>query len=107
MIILKNSQLDKDVINALQTITSVELPAKQAFRLMRIIKEVTSLVEDKIKFEKKIRDKYQGDIEVLESQLQDFLSIENTIEYEKINFDDLNLEFAKVSDLMKLDFLFS
>jgi hypothetical protein len=108
MIVVKNSQLDQEVITAFQTVAEAKLPAKQAFRLMRIIKEITSLIEDKIKLEKKILDKYgeKNDKEGYNSEMNEFLSIENEIEYDKINFDDLNLEFAKVSDLMKLDFLF-
>jgi hypothetical protein len=35
------------------------------------------------------------------------MSVDNTIGYDKINFEDLNLQTAKVKDLMKLEFLFN
>jgi hypothetical protein len=34
------------------------------------------------------------------------LDIENEIPYEKIKFEELNLQTAKVKDLIKLEFLF-
>lgn len=131
MIIIKNSQLNNDTIASLNNLIDMEISAKSAFRLMRIIKEISSLVEDKLKLEKRIFDKYTekdsngkpllvddefgnpvagavriSDMEKFNQEIFDLMSIENTLPFDKINFEDLNLEKAKVKDLMKLDFLF-
>jgi hypothetical protein len=132
MIVIKNSQLNNDTIVALNNLIDMDINAKLAFRLMRIIKEVSSLVEDKVKLEKKIFDKYvekdelgnpvqaqdeNGDpihgavkinnIEGFNQEMSDLMSIENEVAYEEVNFDDLNLDTAKIKDLIKIDFLFS
>ena len=39
-------------------------------------------------------------------EMETLLEIENEIPYEKIKFEDLNLQTAKVKDLIKLEFLF-
>jgi hypothetical protein len=48
-IILKNSQLNDDTITALNTLIDLDINAQAAFRLMRIIKELSSILDDKIK----------------------------------------------------------
>jgi hypothetical protein len=40
-------------------------------------------------------------------EMSDLMEIENEVPYDKINFDDLNLQTAKVKDLIKLEFLFN
>jgi hypothetical protein len=132
MIVIKNSQLNNETVAALNELIDMDINAKLAFRLMRIIKEVSSLVEDKLKLEKKIFDKYlekdeQGNplqaqdengnvipgavkisnVDAFNKEMFDLMSIENTIEYEKVNFDELNLTTAKIKDLIKIEFLFS
>jgi hypothetical protein len=132
MIVIKNSQLNNETVAALNELIDMDINAKLAFRLMRIIKEVSSLVEDKLKLEKKIFDKYlekddQGnpiqaqdengnpipgavrisDVDSFNKEMFDLMSIENTVEYEKVNFDELNLTTAKIKDLIKIEFLFS
>ena len=57
-IILKNSQLNDDTITALNTLIDLDINAQAAFRLMRIIKELSSILDDKIKMEKRILDKW-------------------------------------------------
>lgn len=131
MIIIKNSQLNNETVTALNELIDMDINAKLAFRLMRIIKEVSSLVEDKLKLEKKIFNKYlekdeegnpvqakdengdtiQGavrisDPDAFNKEMFDLMSIENTIEHEKVNFDELNLTTAKIKDLIKIEFLF-
>jgi len=131
MIVIRNSQLTNETVAALNNLIDMDINAKLAFRLMRIIKEVSSLVEDKVKLEKKIFDKYlekdangnpvpamdeNGNeipgavkitsVEDFNKEMFDLMSIENTIPYEKVNFDDLKLETVKVKDLIKIDFLF-
>jgi hypothetical protein len=97
---------------------------------MRIIKEISSIVDDKNKMEQMIISKHsekdeegkvvqakddQGNpiginiknIESFSADMEDFMSVENEIGYDKINFEDLNLQTARVKDLMKLEFLFN
>jgi hypothetical protein len=129
-IIVRNSQLNDETIESLNKLVDVDINASVAFKLMRIIKEISSIVEDKNKMEKMIINKHsekdesgnvveakdeQGNpvginiknIEAFSSEMEDFMSIENEIGYDRINFEDLNLQTARVKDLIKLEFLFS
>jgi hypothetical protein len=129
-IIVRNSQLNDETLASLNKLVDVDINASVAFKLMRIIKEISSIVEDKNKMEKMIINKYsekdesgnvveakdeQGNpvginiknIEAFSSEMEDFMSIENEIGYDRINFEDLNLQTARVKDLIKLEFLFS
>jgi hypothetical protein len=130
-IILKNSQLNDDTIAALNMLIDLDINAQAAFRLMRIIKELSSILDDKIKMEKRILDKWtskddegnptpakddegnivEGAVNISDSvafskEMEALLEIENEIPFEKIKFEDLNLQTAKVKDLIKLEFLF-
>jgi hypothetical protein len=132
MISVKNSQLDKQTVEALNVLLELNLPAKIAFQLMRIVKEVSSLVDDKIKLEKKVLDRYMekdengnpipatdevgniipnaakiNNISKFNDELEDLNSVETELPFEKINFEDLNLETARVKDLIRLEFLFN
>lgn len=129
--IIKNTDLNNDSIQELNNIIDLDINAKSAFRLMRIIKELSSLVEDKLKLEKKIYEKYvekdsegkviiaqdeQGNdipnavritnIDAFNAEMLELMEITNEINYDKIKFEDLGLETAKVKNLMKIDFLF-
>lgn len=131
MILVKNSQLDTKTIEALNVLLELNVPAKIAFQLMRIVKELSSLVDDKLKLEKKILDKFMekdemgnpipaidengniipnaakiSNVEKFNQELEELNSIENEISYNKINFDDLNLDTVRVKDLIRLEFLF-
>lgn len=131
MIRVKNSQLTNETVSALNNLIELDINAKLAFRLMRIIKEVSSLVDDKVKLEKRIFEKFVErdengnpiqptdengqfipgavkiiDIEKFNSEMYDLMSIENEIDYEPVNFDDLNMDTAKIKDLIKIEFLF-
>ena len=57
-IIVKNSQLTHETIAALNTLIELDIAAGVAFKLTRIIKELSSIVEDKLKMEKRILDKW-------------------------------------------------
>lgn len=132
MIIIRNSQLTNETVSALNNLIDLDINAKIAFKLMRIIKEVSSLVDDKVKLEKKIFEKYlerdemgnplpvlddygnpvQGmvkisDMDSFNKDMFDLMTIENEIPYERVDFEDLNLDSAKIRDLMKIDFLFN
>lgn len=131
-IIIKNSQINNDTIQALNNLIELDINASVAFRLMRIIKELSSIVDDKLKMEKKILEKWVqrdengnpipakdengnsvegavsiSNIEEFTNEMSQLMDVENEIPYEKINFEDLNLQTARVKDLIKLEFLFS
>ena len=131
-IIVKNSQLNSDTIEALNNLIELDINASVAFRLTRIIKSISSIVEDKLSTEKRILDKWvekdengqivrpkneNGEtmedavnitnVEEFTKEMNELMLIENKIEFDKINFDDLKLETAKVKNLIKLDFLFN
>lgn len=131
-IIIRNSQLNDETIASLNKLVDVDINANVAFKLMRIIKEISSIVQDKNKMEQMIINKHSEkdengvviqakdengnlipggvtikDMDAFSSDMSSFMDTENEIGYEKINFEDLNLQTAKVKDLMKLEFLFS
>jgi hypothetical protein len=132
MISVKNYQLNTETITAINAFIELDLPANIAFKLMRIVKELSSLVDDKLKLEKKIFDKYVvkdemgnplpavdekgtiipnaakiSDVEAFNREMQDLNEASTDIEFEKLNFEDLKLETAKARDLIVLEFLFS
>ncbi len=128
---VKNNQLSNETLQVLNYLIEQDISASSAFRLTRIIKHLSSIVEDKVEMEKKIFDKWVDrdelgnpifakddsgniledtvmlkDIDGFTKEMSELMSVENEIPYDKINFDDLNLETAKVKDLIKIDFLF-
>jgi hypothetical protein len=131
-IVFKNSQLTQETIDALNKLIDVDINANVAFKLMRIIKEISSIIEDKNKMEQIIINKYAekdengntiqtkdengniieggvkiNDMDSFSKEMSNLMEIENEIEYDRINFEDLNLKTAKVKDLIRLDFLFN
>lgn len=131
MIVIKNSQLNNDSVTALNNLIEMDIKASVAFKLMRVIKELSSLIEDKIKAEKRILDAYMEkdfsgnpvavrnddgsivegavkikDMDKFQKEMEELLSVETTINVEKIKFEDLGLETVKVKDLLKIDFIF-
>ena len=129
---VKNSELSNETISALNSLIDTDINATCAFRLTRIIKELSSIVEDKSKLEKKLIEKYtqkdesgnptqvlgedgsvvEGAVNItnpeqFQKEMSDLMEIENEIPYDKVNFEDLKLETAKVKDLITLEFLFA
>ena len=129
---VKNSELSNETITALNSLIDTDINATCAFRLTRIIKELSSIVDDKAKLEKKLIEKYtqkdeegnptqvlgedgsavEGAVNItnpeqFQGEMADLMEIENEIPYDKINFEDLKLETAKVKDLITLEFLFA
>jgi hypothetical protein len=129
---VKNSQLNNETVTALNNLIELDINAAIAFRLARIIKEVSSIIDDKVKMEQRILDKWvekdesgnptpgkdesgnpvEGSVNITNldeftKEMNSLMSVENEIPFEKINFEDLELKTAKVKDLMKLDFLFN
>ena len=130
--IIKNSQLTNDTITALNNLIELDIKAGVAFKLTRIIKELSSIVEDKLKMEKKILEKWverdeEGNpvipkgqdgepiegtvsitnVEEFTKEMSELMEIETELPFDKIEFDDLGLTTAKVKDLIKLEFLFN
>ena len=131
MITVKNSELTTETIAALNSLIDLDINAKAAFKLTRIYKELSSIVDDKVKLEKKILDKYvekdtdgnvvipkdesgneiEGTVNIISvedftKEMKELMDIESTINASKLDFDDMGLETAKIKDLMKLEFLF-
>jgi hypothetical protein len=132
MIKIKNAQLNNDAISALNNLIEMDIKAGSAFKLMRIIKEISTLVEDKLKMEQKILEKYvetgfdgkavpvydennklvEGavkikDMKLFQSEMESLLTSETTLNVDPIAFEDLGLETIKLKDLLKIDFIFS
>lgn len=130
-IVIKNSQLNDETIGSLNSLIEMDINAGAAFRLTRIIKELSSIVEDKVKMEKRILDKWtekdeagnvvqakdeagnviEGAVNIKDpnaftEEMSILMESENEISYDKLKFDDLNLQTAKVKDLIKIEFLF-
>jgi hypothetical protein len=129
-IVVRNSDLNEETLTALNKLVDVDINASVAFKLMRIIKEITSIVDDKNKMEQRLINKHaekdeEGnvlivkddkgnaggvnikDMDAFSADMANLMEIENEIGYDKINFEDLNLKTARVKDLIRLEFLFS
>ncbi len=129
---IKNSQLNNETLAVLNQLIDLDISAIPAFRLTRIIKELSSIVEDKLKMEKKIYDKWVlkdedgnpsipkdtegnyiensvtiSDMKSFSDEMKELYDIENVIPYDKLNFEDLNLQTAKIKDLIRVEFLFN
>jgi hypothetical protein len=130
-IVVKNAELNNEAIAALNILIESDINASIAFKLSRIIKEISSIVEDKLKTEKKIFDKWVEkdengqpvpaldkdgnaidgavnitNVDEFSKEMYDLMEVVNELPYDKIKFEELNLQTAKVKDLIKLDFLF-
>jgi hypothetical protein len=130
-IIVKNLQLNNEAVSALNMLIELDISASIAFKLSRIIKEISSIVDDKVKMEKRIFDKWVekdengnpkpaldndggviegavniSNVDEFTKEMSQLMDIVNELPFDKIKFEDLNLQTAKVKDLIKLDFLF-
>ena len=128
---IKNSQLNPDTIQALNTLIELDINAGSALRLTRIIKEISSIVDDKLKMEKRILEKWTekdengntksvldesgnvvegavniSNMEAFSQEMTQLMELENEIPYDRLKFEELNLSTAKVKDLIKVEFLF-
>jgi hypothetical protein len=128
---LLNSQLNNETVEALNKLIDLDINASCAFKLTRVIREISSIVEDRISLEKKILEKYidkdengnptkvldsngdvvEGAINVKEpgqftKEMSELMNVEVTLNYDKIKFEELGLKTARIKDLLKLEFLF-
>lgn len=123
---VKNSQLNNETIEALNNLIELDINASVAFKLSKIIKELFYIIDDKIKMEKRIFDKWYkkdengnllinsdngsyiiSDNDQFSREMESLMNTENEIALDRINFDDLQLKTAKVKDLIQLEFLFN
>ena len=128
---IKNSQLNNEALGAINNLLDTDIDAVAAFKLTRIIKFISPIVEDKLKMEKKIYDKWAQkdengkyisamdetgaeipdtivlkDVDTFTKEMSELYEVENEVPFDKIKFEDLKLQTAKTKDLIKLDFLF-
>ena len=128
---IKNSQLSNESLEAINNLLDQDIDASAAFKLTRIIKFISPIVEDKLSLEKKIYNKWiqidedgkpisakdengqdipdtvlLKDVDKFSKEMSDLYEIENEIPFDKISFDNLGLKTAKIKDLIKIDFLF-
>lgn len=130
-ITFKNSDLNKDTVEAINNLISMDINASYAFKLTRIIKEISSIIDAKNETEKKILEKNASkdengeyirptdsegnvlsdsvsieNVEQFTKEMSDLMNVENEILHDKIKFEDLGLKTAKIKDLINLEFLF-
>ena len=128
---IKNSQLSNESLEAINKLLDQDIDASAAFKLTRIIKFISPIVEDKLSLEKKIYNKWiqidedgnpisakdengqdipdtvlLKDIDKFSKEMSDLYEVENEIPFDKISFDNLGLKTAKIKDLIKIDYLF-
>ncbi len=128
---IKNADLNLEAIHSINNLIELEISGTSAFKLSRIIKHISSIVEDKSLAEKKIfekwveRDEFGKFIipknengEVIEGafkltdpmkfseEMSELMNLENELPFEKLKFNELGIESLKTKDLMKIDFLF-
>lgn len=129
--IVKNSQLSNESLQSLNELIEKDINAKSAFKLTRIVKHLSSIVEDKVKMEKKIFDKWVqkdengrpllakndngevipdavliSNVDEFSNEMSDLLNIENEVPFDRVKFEELGLQTIKIKDLIKIDFLF-
>ena len=115
-IIVKNSQLNSETIDALNNLIELDINATAAFRLTRIIKEVSSIVEDKLATEKRILEKWvekdendqvvrpkdqEGNfvedavnitnVQEFTKEMNELMLVESEIKFDKIKFQDVDI----------------
>jgi hypothetical protein len=113
---VKNSQLNNETIEVLNELIELDINASSAFRLARIIREISEILEDRINIEKKIYEKYVIHGENGEPQLtndkefniemNNLLNVENEINAELLDFEELGLDKIKIKNILKILFLF-
>lgn len=128
---VKNSQLSNDSLQSLNDLIDKDINAKAAFKITRIVKYLSSIVEDKVKMEKKIFDKWVqkdedgkplqakdengqlipdtvliSNVDEFSKEMSELLNIENEIPFDRVKFEDLGLETIKIKDLIKIEYLF-
>jgi hypothetical protein len=129
---VKNSQINNEALECLNNLIDEDINAVAAFKLTRIFKNISSIVEDRLSSEKKILDRWVQkdesgkpklaldengneipetvlitDIDSFSKEMSELLNVENEIPFDKLDFSELGLKTAKIKDLLKIDFLFN
>ena len=129
---VKNSQLNNETLGVINQLIDMDINATSAFKLTRIIKVISSIVEDKLKAEKMILDRYVSrddngntihpkdeagkdimdqvsimNVDAFSAEMAELMNYENEIQFDLLKFEDLGLKMVKIRDLIKVDFLFS
>jgi dsDNA-specific endonuclease/ATPase MutS2 len=132
MIKVKNSQLDSETLDVINKIIDQKIKASAAFKLARIVKDLSSIVEEKMKQEKRILEKWAEkdadgtilspqdadgkvipnsvkimDMNAFNQDMIDLMEVENELTHTLLKFDELGLETdITTKELLKIDFLF-
>jgi len=131
MIKVSNSRLDTQTLDVINKFIEQEIKASAAFKLSRIIKELSSIIEDKVKQEKRILEKWCekdeagnilipkdeagnpipnsvkiSDMNAFNAEMYDLMNVENVINHDALSFEELGLQTASIKDIIKIDFLF-
>ena len=130
MIKIFNYQLNNETISSINKLIEFNLKPVPAFKLMRIIKDLSSLIEDKLSVERKIVEKWierdvnglpitviedgqiiSGAVKIknikeFQEEMDSLLNIEILLNHNKIKIEELGLSEIKIKDLLKIDFLF-
>lgn len=131
MIVIKNYLITQELIDVLGQLIEQDISANPAFRLTRLLKELSSIFEDKFKTERKIFDKFLlkdnegklilakdeagndvpgtymvSDVNAFNEEMKNLMEVEVEVNYDKLKFEELGLQTAKIKDLMKIEFLF-
>lgn len=129
---VKNTQLNTESIQCLNSLIEEDINAAAAFKLTRIVKHISSIVEVRVDLEKKILDRWSqkdengelklakdengndvqdailiSDMDSFTKEMSDLLNVENEIPFNKLDFEELGLKTAKIKDLLKIEFLFN
>ena len=100
-IIIKNSQLGPETMDSLDKLTDLDINAAIAFKLTRIIKEISSIVEDKVKMERRILDKYSEKDE--EGNIINPKDEQGNPIQGAVNITDMDSFSSEMKDLMEVE----
>jgi hypothetical protein len=128
---VKNSQLSTDALNSLNKLIEEDINAAAAFKLSRIIKHISDIVQLKTETEQRILEKWSKkdenglilrpkdefdneisdavfleDVDKFSEEMSSLMNVENDIPFDRLKFDELGLKTIKVKDLIKIEFLF-
>lgn len=132
MITVKNKEINENTIKIINELLEKEIKVSAAFKLSKIIKELSNIIEATDSLQRKIFEKYAvkdadgnyekvydesgniregavriSDPEKYNSEMSELLELENIINVDKININDLGIDTISTKTLISLEFLFS
>ncbi len=127
----KNSQITTESIKSLNMLMEQEVSALSAFKITRILREISPIIDSKVKAEEMIYKKWiifdengipvqvkdeNGEVipnvvslkdsDKFTKEMSELLNYQNEINIPKIRFEDLGLEKIKPIDILSIDFIF-